>query len=362
MMRSWIVTIALALAVGMPGAVGALPTVVAVSDEQIARFEGTWLGDDNPSPFGPISFALDFRWDEDGSLHARSAMSQKTWVDLRLRKADGGWVMEESASLAGLGVQEYALHPVRAAGDTLEWAYLENPGFLTVRSAVSTEQLYMLVLLRGERHVEFRLPRVEGDTAAAIRAELEAGRHKSGEDDLALLEAAGASGGGGPADDPIDVRNARVRVSAARDDAAAHLSLAAALAENIESAPQARVPVYAVEMMTSYQTAARLAPESVEAHFGLAQYYLNAPPIAGGSLEEAAKKAATLGELQSPLGEVVLAQIDIKRGRMESALLRIQQVVEQNPGLEIAQHMHAGLVEARANNAPDPAGKREDNR
>jgi tetratricopeptide (TPR) repeat protein len=348
MKRIVILTAALALLVAPAATAFSLPAGVSVSDEQIARFEGTWLGHDNPSPFGPMSFAMDFRWEEDGSLHSHSAMSRKTWVDLRFRKLDGGWVMEESASLANMGVQEYTLHPVRAAGDTLEWAYRENPWFLSVRTALDVDELYMLVLLRDEVHVEFRLPRVTGDMAATVRAELEESRQRSGEEDIAQLKAAGASGGGGPADDPAEVRNARVRVKAARDDASAHLQLARALAEIIESAPPGKVPGYAFEMLGAFQKAAELEPTSVEAHFGLAQYYLNAPPIAGGSLEEASQEAAVLVELESALGDIVLAQIEAKQGNTESALARIQRVVDENPDLEIAQQLYAGLTAARA--------------
>jgi hypothetical protein len=339
------VTMAVTLLVAMAPSSGAAPTVVPVSDEQIARFEGTWLGHDNPSPFGPIPFAMDFRWEEDGSLHSHSAMSQETWVDLRLRKDDNDlWVMDESASLAGMGVQEYTLHPVRAAGDTLEWAYLKSPWFLTLRTAVGPDELYMLVLLRGDEHVEFRLPRVVGDEAAAVRAEMEKSRERSGEDDVALLKQAGESGDPGGADDPVTIRNARARVKAAPDDAGTHLQLAAALAEVIESAPPAKVPTYAFEMLGGFRKAAELEPTLTEAHFGLAQYYLNAPPIAGGSLDEAAKEAAVLGELESPLGEVVLAQIEAKQGKREPALRRIRKVVDQNPDLTIARQVHASLA------------------
>ncbi len=339
--------VAAILTLVMAGPAFSLPAVVPVSDEQIARFEGTWLGDDNPTPFGPISFAMDFQWEEDGSLHSHSAMSQETWVDLHFRKLEHGWVLDESASLAGMGVQEYRLHPVRAAGDTLDWAYLKSPWYLTVRTVVSADHLYMLVLLRDERHVEFHLPRVTGDMAAAVRAELEAGKTRAGQDDVALLKAAAAqSDGGGTDDDPVEVRNARARVLSTPDDAEAHLQLAQALAQAINSAPQAKVPGYAMEMLSSYQKAAQLDPTSVDAHFGLAQYYLNAPPIAGGSLESAGKEAAVLTELESPMGEIVLAQIEAKQGKTKAALARLEKLVEKHPDLDMAQRMRTRLAEA----------------
>lgn len=348
MTRIAAVTMATTLLVVLALAVNASPPVMPLTDKQIARFEGTWLGHDNPSPFGPISFAMDFRWEEDGSLHSRSAMSHETWVDLRLRKDTNDlWVLDESASLAGLGVQEYTLHPVSVAGDTLEWAHLKSPWYLTVRTAVSADELYMLVLLRGKEHVQFRLQRVEGDEALAVRAEMDAARQRTGQDDVALLKHAGASGETGGADDPVEIRNARARVKAEPGDASAHLQLAEALAEIIETAPPAKVPGYAMEMLGGFRKAVELEPTSTEAHFGLAQYYLNAPPIAGGSLDEAAREAAVLGELESPLGEVVLAQIEAKRGQTEPALTRIRRVVDQNPDLEIARQVHASLTASR---------------
>ena len=335
------------------------PAVIQVPDAHIARFEGTWLGQDNPSPFGPISFAMDFRRETDGSLRSHTPLSRDTWVDLRLRQNENGqWVMDESAALAGIGVQEYTLHPVRAAGDTLEWAYLNSPRYLTVRTAVRTNQLYMLVLLRGEPHVEFHLERVRDAEATTVRAALQNARQRSGEGDLALLQEAGASGASGTAEDPVRVRNARARVLAAPNDARTHLQLASALAEVIESAPPTKVPNYAIEMLGGFRKAVELEPTIAEARFGLAQYYLNAPPIAGGSLDDAAQQANALHELESPLAEVVLAQIAAKRGDTELALQRIREVANQHPDLEIARQVqrqlsavHDGQTESRPRDA-----------
>ncbi len=333
----------LVLLAAMAPAADTAPAVVDVSDAQISQFEGTWMGHENPSPFGPISFVMDFQWEEDGSLHSHSAMSKKTWVDLRFRKdANDAWVLDESAALAEMGVQRYRLHPVRAAGDTLEWAYLDRPSYLTVRTAVQNDVLHMLVLLRGERHVEFRLPRITGEQAVAVRTQMKQNSARSGEDDVELLQEAGAAGD--DSDDPVEIRNARARVKHAPGDAAAHLALARSLSAMIETAPPARIPTYAFEMLGGFRKAAALEPTSIEAHFGLAQYYLNAPPIAGGSLNDAAQEAVVLGELQSPLADVVLAQIEIKQGRIEPALQRIRKVVDQNPDLEIARQIHASLA------------------
>jgi hypothetical protein len=79
------------------------------------------------------------------------------------------------------------------------------------------------------------------------------------------------------------------------------------------------------------------------ARFGLAQYYLNAPPIAGGSLEKAAAQGEALRELESPLGEVVLADVDARGGDTEAAVARLKAVLVDHPDLEPARRLFIQL-------------------
>jgi hypothetical protein len=278
---------------------------------------------------------MDFRWEEDGSLRSHSALSSQTWVDLHFHRDEAGtWLLTESASLAGTGRQEYTLHPVRTAGDTLFYAYAEDPKFLDCLVTANDEELYMLVNLRGEEHVRFLLSKVTGEEALAVRQDLEAGRSQPGENDWQLLTDS-AEG-----DDPVEVRNARLRVKSEPNNPHAHLALVGALGEVIDQAPGMKMAAYAQEMLAALHTTVEIDPALPDAHFGLAQYYLNAPPIAGGSLESAQGEAEVLAKLGSPLGEVVFAQLSLQRGDRASALERLGGVVDEYPDLEIARRLY----------------------
>ena len=342
-MRPWIRTLlgtsGFTLALGSAGfASGPELPVIRVTDDRIAAFEGTWIGRDNPSPVGPIDFAMDFRRESDGSLHSRSSLSRQTWIDLHFRKEADGWVLHESAGLAGLGEQAYPMHPVRAAADTVEWTYLKDRSYLSARTAVSGDRLYMQVFLRGRQHVLFQLERVTGETAAAVREQLKKAAEQEGDNDLARLEQAGGG------DDPIDVRNARAKAKALPREAAAHVELGNAIAAVIDGAPPEKRIGYALEMLGAYRTAADLDPRNVGAHFGLSQYYLGAPPIAGGSLEKAEAEAETLAGLGSPYGEVVRAQLEARRGDPAAARERLRSVVEKHPDLALARRLLLSLL------------------
>jgi hypothetical protein len=324
---------ALLLPLAPAEAEGAAPVVV--TREQVARFEGVWAGRDNPSPFGPIPFAMDFQWQGDGSLRSLSSLSRDTWVDLRFAAdSAGNWVLHESAQLAGQFLQGYPMHPERVAGDTLHYAYREDPGFLRCALTADGATLDMMVRVRGEEHVRFHLARLAGEEATRQRRELIEARTRSGEDDLSFLGAPGAG------DDPPAVANARVAARLRADDPQAHLAYGRALAEALDDAPPAKRIGYAQDMLASFRRAVALDSTLVDARYALAQYYLEAPPIAGGSLEAAASEAAALARLASPYSEVVRAQIEAEQGDRAAAAARLAALLETNPDLTVARRLY----------------------
>lgn len=307
----------------------------SVTRAQVARFEGVWAGEDNPTPLGPISFAMDFQWQEDGSLRSLSSLSEATWVDLRFAPdSAGNWVLHESAQLAGQFLQGYPLHPERVAGDTLHFAYRADPHYLRCVVTANEAVLAMTVWVRGEEHVRFHLARLHGEEAVAQRRELIEARTRSGENDMSLL---GASSAGG---DPVAVTNARVTARLRASDPQAHMSYGRALAQAIEGAPLAKKVGYAQDMLASFRRAAELDSTLVDARYALAQYYLQAPPIAGGSVEAAAGEAEALARLASPLAEVVRAQIEAKQGDRVAAAARLAALLESNPDLAVARRLY----------------------
>lgn len=324
---------ALLLPLAAAQAEGAEP--VSVTRAQVARFEGVWAGNDNTSPLGPIPFAMDFQWQEDGSLRSLSHLSRETWVDLRFAAdSTGTWVLHESAQLAGQFLQSYPLHAEGVAGDTLYFAYREDPHYLRCAMTASDAMLDMIVWIRGEEHVRFHLARLSGDEAVAQRRELIEARTRSGENDMSLLAASSAGG------DPVAVTNARVTARLRASDPQAHMSYGRALSEAMEGAPLQKRIGYAQDMLAAFRRAAELDSTLVDARYALAQYYLQAPPIAGGSVEAAAGEAEALTRLASPLAEVVRAQIEAKQGDREAAAKRLAALLETHPDVAVARRLY----------------------
>ena len=304
----------------------AISSPVPIEDDQISRFEGVWAGEDNLTPLGPMPFAMVFERQKNGDLFSHSALSQQTWVDLRFHKdEEGNWLLTEAAAMVGAGAQSYTLHPVKVSGDTLDWAYLEKPGFLNCRMTADAEKLWMIVYLHGEEHVQFLLHRMTGEAADEVRRAMIVAGKSTGEDDWKLLRKSGEG------EDPVEILKARAKVRMYPENAEAHLGLASALGEVIGEAPPDRVPLYAQELFASLQKAVDLDSTLPGAHYGLAKYYLQAPTFAGGSLEKAESEAETLIDLGSPLGEVAMAKVEARRGDRKTAVTRLKDLLTKNP-------------------------------
>jgi hypothetical protein len=177
------------LALGPERAAGLGPA--ARTDAWVSGFRGAWAAPKNMTPMGPIPFALVFDAETDGSLHAHTALSSETWVDLRFhRDTERGWLLTEGGSLQGLGEQWHTLRPAEASGDTLDWVDVEHPEFLRCRMAADARSMYLLVLLRGKEHARFALGHLEGDAEKQLRASLEAARTRPAVGDMAKLRSA----------------------------------------------------------------------------------------------------------------------------------------------------------------------------
>jgi hypothetical protein len=358
--------LALAMACAVPGGAPAAH-VPAQGDVEawIARCAGAWAGNDNTTPLGPMPFALVFDREADGSLHAHSALSQATWVDLRFHQDDhdrsGGWRLTESAAMEGLGEQSYTLAPTALDHGTMIWQTRERPDFLRCAMTPANETLTMVVHLRGQEHVRFNLARVEGAgadqlrealRAAAARPAGEAGGSRPGFAAAAptcerqgaataaggtQLAAPGAGDGCKAGATSQALAAARAAVRAHPQDAPLHLALAYALAGRMTSTPPAELTACAAELYGELQQAVALDPQLAQAHFALARYYLEAPAIAGGSLDRAVECEQTLRRLGSPLGEVVGACIEAKQGRTADATARLHRILSEHPDLEAAR-------------------------
>jgi hypothetical protein len=297
------ITIALALALATTICLAGPPA----TDEWISTLEGGWHGDDNTTPMGRMDFVLLFERESDGSLHSRTAVNSETWIDLRFRKdAEGRWLLDESAGMEGLGEQRYTLEPVEAPGDLRRWVWPQDPALLSVEMALVGDRMLMEVKLRGENHARYDLKRLPADALPELKRQLAAAEQLSPEerpiDQLVRDD-----------DVPPALSAARAAVAADPTNARTHLQLGIVIGELLQSDPVNLGPRYASEMLRALRTAVDLDPSIPEAYYWLAGYYLNAPPIAGGSVDEAEQVARRLAELDPDGGAELLALVEQAR-------------------------------------------------
>lgn len=289
--------------------IAAAPAEAAAShdiDAWVASLEGGWSGNDNQTPLGRMPFAILFERQEDGSLASHTATNRETFIAMRLFKDDDGrWLLEESGGMEGLGVRGSTLIPGPSHGEMRRWVSPVDPDDLIVDMAVTDESLFVNVLVRGQEHAQFNLKRVPQDQLPAMREAL-AKAAQCDPEDASIHDHANSDG------IPESVRHARQQIAERPGDAAARMTLASALIELIQS-DSAMAPRYAGELLQVLRTAVELDPDSSEAWQGLGGYYLNAPPIAGGSLDMAEEAARRLLQLDADAGRTLLAQVESRR-------------------------------------------------
>lgn len=313
---------ALALAIAAPFAIPGGPLAGATDsgvDDLIASLEGGWVGDDNDTPFGKMGFAVLFAWTPEGDLHSRSPLNSETYIDLRFEKDDAGrWLLHEEAAMEGLGAQKYSLAPVSGLTEAghHRWVWEENPGYLAIDVGLEGETMALDVTLRGKPHVSFRLERQPREHWAEMKRAMLAQAELSPSDGVSIAEVVSTPPPhlAAALDEEDPIQRARRAVAADPEAGTAHLDLARAIAQAIERDP-ANGPRYAFEMLSALQTAVRLEPKLAEAYHYLVGYYLNAPPVAGGSADKAEETAHALAEFDPAGGEALLSQVEAFRAR-----------------------------------------------
>jgi hypothetical protein len=279
-------------------------------DAFVASLEGGWAGQDNVTPMGTMPFAVLFERQEDGGLHSHSALNRETFIDLRFAKDERGrWILHERAGLEGSGVQAYSLAPAGLAGGLRRWAYEPDPEFLTIDVGVEGDTMSMNVRLRGRDHVQFKLARLPEAAVPELKRQMTLAAGRSPQE-VSIAQAVGRS----PRTEAADpVAAARRAVTENPADGRARLKLARALGAEIRRDSAANGPRYAFEMLEALQKAVELDPRLVEAYHWLAGYYLEAPPIAGGSLDKAEEVARRLAELDPESARALRSRIEARR-------------------------------------------------
>jgi hypothetical protein len=121
----------------------------------LARIEGTYMGQNNPTPFGRIGFAIDMINQPDGSVHGRVHSDRDTYFDFKFRLNDKGEVtFHETGSLGQGSSQSHELQFVGADGDTFTFAEQQQPGLLVAEVTADGKRLRIKVTLRGKPHVD----------------------------------------------------------------------------------------------------------------------------------------------------------------------------------------------------------------
>ncbi|MEE8367540.1 MAG: hypothetical protein V3S30_04410 [Thermoanaerobaculia bacterium] len=303
----------------LPAGVGA--TEVFTREGFISSLAGGWTGENNMTPLGPMPFALLFEWEEDGTLHAHSALNRETYIDLRFAEDDNGnWMLREEAAMEGLGAQTYDLSPVAGPAGSYRWSYQEQPEFLVVDLSVEGDMMSMNVQLRGEDHASFSLERMPSEALPEMRRQLALQAQQSPAEGLSIGEVTGHAASTAPAAsqvEPDPIADARSQVTADPASGVAHLALARVLGRAIQENTAVNGPRYSLEMLGALEKAIELEPELDEAYHWLVGYYMNAPAIVGGSIDKALDTARRLEAISPAGGRALLDEIEAGQAASE---------------------------------------------
>lgn len=88
---------------------------------------------------------------------------------------------------------------------------------------------------------------------------------------------------------------------------------------------------WARRVVKEFETARKLAPDSIDVRFDLLEYYLNAPGIVGGGKDKAEAEARAISKLRPDKGYVARATIHIKNKKWDLARKELMQAAAEYP-------------------------------
>jgi len=260
----------------------------------LARIDGVYMGQNNPTPFGRIGFAIDMLQQPDRSVHGRGQSDRDTYFEFAFRLNEkGGIAFHETGSLGQGFVQSHELELIGTEGDTLTFATQETPALLVAEVTADGNRLRVKVMLRGKPHVDLDMVRVRDETVVAkFRADQARAKELPGGSALQQFFAAAAA-------KTVDGNLPKP------EQARLHLAASTKLAEQMRKADASELPSLAFLMKGHLDQAIELDPSSDEAHFSLALWYLQSPEVAAKSQEKVKELLATLERMNSPLAEAL---------------------------------------------------------
>lgn len=130
-----------------------------------------------------------------------------------------------------------------------------------------------------------------------------------------------------------------------------HESLGEAYCDEAQDAGLFSAFSLAKSCLAEFQTAVKLAPDDVDAHSALAQYYIGAPGIAGGSLDKAHAEETTLDKLDKVQALQVRAQEAEQAKDYTAAEALLRQAVDLDKSRESLVEL--GLLYTEAKRYPE---------
>ena len=264
----------------------------------LSKLEGLYIGQNNPTPFGRIGFAMDMMKKADGAMHGRVQRDRETYFDFKFWPNEKGEILfRETGALPGGFVQSYELEMVKAEGDTLTFETKKYPGVLVAQVTADGDRLRVNAVVRGKPHVDLNMARVRDEKIiAGFRTEQARAKELPAGSALKQFFAASAAG-------QIDSKLPKP------EQARLHVGEAQKIGGQMSGADAAEIPGLAFRMKGHLDKAIELDSTFDQAHFGLAMWYLQAPGLAGGSKEKAREILGKLEKLNSPLAEVLRTKL-----------------------------------------------------
>jgi hypothetical protein len=246
----------------------------------------------NPTPLGPIGFAMELVKESDGSIHGRVQSDKETYFDFRFYRGEKGQILFRETGALGDGfVQSHEMEVVKRDGDTQTFSTKEQPPLLVATVTAGGDRLRLTATVRGKPHVDLDMARVRDEKAIAkFQADQARARDLPGGSALQQFFAAAAA---------KTVDGSLPKAGQAR----LHLAESRKLAEQMAGANQSEVGRLALLSKGHLDKAIELDPSLDEAQYALAMWYLQTPELAARSQAKVNEILALLDRMNSPLAK-----------------------------------------------------------
>jgi len=108
-----------------------------------------------------------------------------------------------------------------------------------------------------------------------------------------------------------------------------HFDLGMMYAEDARDASFFRAPFIAGDIKEQFERTVELDPDHLQSRIGLAQFYLQAPGIAGGDIDKALEQAAIIVTMDEMQGRLLLSQIYIEKENFNKAEAELKLLEEK---------------------------------